>query len=435
MSQAIDFWNLLNLVQQYIAGQYAAVLTDRQKLPQLKAYIEKYLRDMDYIVESLTFDELSRKLYSEMAEYSILTPFLGSPDLEEINVNGWDDIALTYLDGSIVKLQEHFHSPQHAVDIVKRLLHNSGMIIDNATPIAQGHLPSNTRITALKEPVVDAEKGIAVSIRLLHPQKITKEELIRTEFATEEMMDFLSVCLRYGVSMVIAGSTSTGKTTLQNCLLGTIPDNKRIFTIESGSRELSLVKTKDGKVINNVIHTLSRPSDNPAYDISQEKLVIASLRYNPDITCIGEIRDLEAYTAQEASLTGHTVISTVHASGCIGTHMRIALLCQKKYPIDFNTSLIQAAQAFPLVVFVHKLENNQRKIMEIAECEITPNGERIYRTLYNYNITMNEIQGNNYLIKGYFNKPYTLSESLRRRLMQYGIPQDVLNRILKERDE
>ena len=45
--------------------------------------------------------------------------FLGSPDLEEINVNGWDDIALTYLDGSIVKMKDHFHSPQHAVDIIK----------------------------------------------------------------------------------------------------------------------------------------------------------------------------------------------------------------------------------------------------------------------------------------------------------------------------
>lgn len=47
--------------------------------------------------------------------------------------------------------QEHFYSPSHAVDIVKRLLHHSGMIIDNSTPMSQGHLPNNTRITALKE--------------------------------------------------------------------------------------------------------------------------------------------------------------------------------------------------------------------------------------------------------------------------------------------
>ena len=122
MAREIDFWTLLKLTQEYISQNYAAALTDKSKLGQLKAYIDKYLRDNDYKVENLTTKELIDKLYREMAEYSILTPYLGSPDLEEINVNAWDDIALTMLDGSIVKLDDHFHSPQHAVDIIKRLL-------------------------------------------------------------------------------------------------------------------------------------------------------------------------------------------------------------------------------------------------------------------------------------------------------------------------
>ncbi|HAN21678.1 MAG: hypothetical protein A2Y15_03695 [Clostridiales bacterium GWF2_36_10] len=138
-----------------------------------------------------------------MAEYSVLTPFLGADNLEEININAWNDIALTYLDGSIVKTKEHFHSPQHAVDIIKRLLHHSGMIIDNATPIAQGHLPKNIRITVLKEPLVDESEGITSSIRLLHTQRITRDELIRIEFANKEMIDFLCMCIRYGVSLVV----------------------------------------------------------------------------------------------------------------------------------------------------------------------------------------------------------------------------------------
>lgn len=117
MAKHIEFWTLLRLTQEYISQHYASALTDKNKLNQLKSYIDKYLRDNDYHVENLTTKELIDKLYCEMAEYSVLTPFLGSPDLEEINVNGWDDIALTYLDGSIVKLKDHFHSPQHAVDI------------------------------------------------------------------------------------------------------------------------------------------------------------------------------------------------------------------------------------------------------------------------------------------------------------------------------
>jgi len=284
-------------------------------------------------------------LYGEMAEYSVLTQYLGRDDIEEINVNGWDDIAITYVDGHIEKSAEHFYSPQHAIDIVKRLLHHSGMIIDNATPMSQGHLPGNTRITALKEPIVDDDRGISVSIRLLHPSRVTRKEIVSGGNATQKMIDFLCMCLRFGVSFVVAGATSSGKTTLLNALLTTIPDGKRIFTIEGGSRELSLLRMKDGIIINNVVHTLSRPSDNPAYDISQEDLVVASLRFNPDIVCIGEMRDIEAYSAVEASLTGHTVVSTIHASAADAAHMRLALLCQKRFPINFQTSLMQAGQA------------------------------------------------------------------------------------------
>lgn len=140
------------------------------------------------------------------------------------------DVAITYTDGSIKKVDEHFYSPQHAVDIVKRLLHHSGMIIDNATPMSQGHLPGNTRITALKAPLVDSDRGISVSIRLLHPSKVTREQIINSGSATDKMIAFLCMCLRYGVSFVVAGATSSGKTTLLNALLSTVPNNKRIFT-------------------------------------------------------------------------------------------------------------------------------------------------------------------------------------------------------------
>ena len=393
MNREIDFVTLLFMVQEHISSKYAATLTDTTKLSQLKSYIEKYLRDTAYSVEGMTDEKLCDKIYSEMAEYSILTPFLGRDNVEEININAWNDIAITYTNGKIEKVKEHFYSPTHATDIVKRLLHHSGMIIDNASPMSQGHLPNNTRITALKAPVVDDEIGVSVSIRLLHPSRVNRTQIIKSGNATEKMIDFLCTCMRYGVSVVVAGATSSGKTTLLNALLTTIPDGKRVFTIESGSRELALVrKDKKGKVVNNVVHTLSRPSDNEAYDITQEDLVVASLRFNPDIVCVGEMRDVECYSAVEASLTGHTVVSTVHASAADAAHMRIALLCQKRFPIDFKTSLMQAGQAFPIVVYTHKLENNERKIMDITECEILPNGERAYHTLFRFNITKNVIE-------------------------------------------
>lgn len=208
------FVSLLHKSQEYISENYAAALSDRSKVVQLRSYIEKYLHDSGFEVEGMTFRELSDRLYCEMAEYSVLTKYLGRDEIEEININGWDDIAVTYTDGHIEKAKEHFYNPQHAVDVVKRLLHHSGMIIDNATPMSQGHLPGNTRITALKEPLVDDDRGISVSIRLLHPSRVDMKALVKGGNATQKMIDFLCMCLRYGISFVVAGATSSTRCSL-----------------------------------------------------------------------------------------------------------------------------------------------------------------------------------------------------------------------------
>ena len=144
------------------------------------------------------------------------------------------------------------------------------------------------------------------------------------------------------------------------------------------------------------------------------------------------MRDVECYSAVEASLTGHTVVSTVHAFAADSAHMRIALLCQKRFPIDFKTSLMQAGQAFPIVVYSHKLENNERKIMDISECEILPNGDRVYHTLFRFNITKNEIVNGKYVTEGYFEQPEIMSDNLKRKLLQFGVPQEELNKFLRK---
>ena len=425
----IELSSLVPLCQSFIARNYSAAIIDKSKTEELKAYIGKYLYDTNYSVVGFDTKELVERLFEEMAEYSILTKHLADPDIEEININGWDDVALTHLDGRIEKAKEHFFSPTHAIDIVKKLLQHSGMIIDNAAPIAQGHLPNNTRVTALKEPIVDSDRGIAVSIRMLHPQRVDRESLLQTESITEEMLYFLEVCLRYGVSFVVAGRTSSGKTTLLNSLLGSIPDGKRIYTIESGARELSLIKRDgNGKVINNVVHTLSRPSDKEAYDISQEDLVMAALRFDPDIICVGEMRDAEAHSAVEASSTDHTVVTTVHGGGGRYAHRRIAFLSQRRFPIDMKISMQQAALAFPVVVFAHKLEDNSRKVMDISECVVHDDGELEYRTLYRYQINSNEYQDGRFHIIGEFIKENSPSDYLCTKLLRGGIPQEILHK-------
>lgn len=101
-----DLWKALEETQLYISKYYATALTDEDKHDQLKAYIEKFVLDNGYLVDGFTDEELVNRLYSEMVEYSILTPYLGASDIDEINVNAWDDVVLTYNKLSLARRAE-----------------------------------------------------------------------------------------------------------------------------------------------------------------------------------------------------------------------------------------------------------------------------------------------------------------------------------------
>ena len=62
MAKTVTFVTLLQMTQEYISQNYAAALSDKKKLGQLRSYIDKYLNDTGYTVEGYSSDELSRRL-------------------------------------------------------------------------------------------------------------------------------------------------------------------------------------------------------------------------------------------------------------------------------------------------------------------------------------------------------------------------------------
>lgn len=346
--------------------------------------------------------------------------------------NSWRDIEVQFSDGRTVKLDEHFDSPEHALNVIRRMLHISGMILDNASPMVLGHLSKNIRIAVLKSPVVDEDVGVAASIRIVNPQNMEKSDFVESGTATETMLDFLSLCVRYGISTCIAGATSSGKTTVAGWLLTTIPDSKRVYTIENGSREFALVREKDGKVINSVIHTLTRDSDNERQKIDQTNLLDYALRFNPDVVGVGEMRGAEANAAQEAARTGVAVLTTIHSNSCEATYRRMVSLCKRAVDMSDQTLMDYVTEAYPIVVFCKKLENKKRRMMEIQECEILPDGTRNYRPLFQYVITENRIEDGKFVIEGYHKQVNTISDSLAKRLLENGMPQTVIESLRRK---
>jgi len=418
------FPEILKEVQEHITRKYSLTLNDDPDNGRelVKTYIHKYLEDNKLGVADLARDELCDLLYGEMTGFSFLSLYLYRTDVEEININQWKDVKITYSDGSIVPCKEHFSTPQHAIDVIRRLLHKSGMILDNAQPVVVGHLNNRIRITVMGEGIIDKDKGVAASIRIVNPQKLSKEQFVDFGTATAEMLHLLELCYNHGVSICLTGATSSGKTTLMSWILSQVPANKRIVTIEQGCREFDLTcEDENGNVLNNVVHLATRFSDDPKQNITLVKLLETTLTINPDCIAVAEMKGSESMMAINAANTGHSVITTIHANSCADTYYRMVTLCKQANDMADDTLMGLATKAFPIVAFTKKLEDNSRRLMEITECEYLPDGNRKMRTLYRFQISENQVAGGKSRIIGHYEKVEPPSESLLKRLRENGM--------------
>lgn len=450
------FQDLLEDARTFMTQQYSEIMNNPNEqnkedlLSYLKQFVSQNVRSEEFIIldsdENSQFNEkdarvdsdkfnekLANQLYNEMVGYSFLTPYLSglNTDWEEININRWDDTKILFSDGSVRQSPHQFFSPEHANDIITKLLRASGTILNPAKPLVRGHLNNRIRITVIGSGVIDKDAGISVSIRFVNPKKLGKQDFIKGCMATEEMLDFLSAVFQYGISVALAGATGTGKTTVMSWLLSTMPDENRIFTIEHRTREFDLVKRdENGHVVNNVIQTVTRESDDPAQRINEQMLLEQALTFHPDHICLAEMKGGEAYETQEAARTGHSVITTVHAKSCAKIYDRILDLCSLKGNLGAEILSTFIVDAFPICFYIRKGKDNVRRITEICECILSPDGKRNLRTLYCWHTIKNRRENGRTIVDGYFEKVAALSNTLQQELRDNGMPEELLQRFV-----
>ncbi len=426
-SEELSYEQILEDVQRYFAENHAvAIAGEGDKGGELlQELMTQYLVKRRYTVEGLSTEELVERLYEDMAGYSFLKKWIYlTPGVEEVNINAYNDIEVIMNSGRSVKIPEKFSSPQHAIDVVRRMLSSCGMILDDTMPSVVGYLDKNIRISVDKTPIVDPDVGLNASIRIVNQQTVSKEKLLESGSATSEMLEFLTACIRYGVSVCIAGSTGSGKTTIMACLLSQVHNNRLLITIEEGSREFDLVRRdENGRIANSVVHLLTRPHENPALNINQDFLLERVLRKHPDVIGVGEMRSAaESLAAAESSRTGHTVCTTIHSNSCASTYRRMMTLAKRKYMMSDEVLMQIMVEAYPIVVYTKQLEDRSRKIMEIIEGEGYEDGRLIYRSLYKYEVADNTIDENGEPhVVGRHRKGDDISGNLRKRFLDNGI--------------
>ena len=152
------------------------------------------------------------------------------------------------------------------------------------------------------------------------------------------------------------------------------------------------------------------------------------LRKHPDVIGVGEMRSAnEALSVAESSRTGHTVVTTIHSNSAPATYRRMMTLARRKYDMDDEILMQIMVEAYPIILFTKQLEDGSRRIMQIIEGEDYIDGQLVYRTLFQYEITDNctDVSGKVSVI-GHHQKLTGISESLKRRMLDNGIAASAL---------
>ncbi len=407
-----------NVVSKNHADELSKVITSKDSAEVLKRLISSYVIKLNLLCAEIKENSaLCEKLYEDMAGFGFLTKYLYDPNVEEININSWEDVEVEYAGGDVEKIGDTFLSPTQSIDITKKMVALGGLVLDGSEPVQDSYMSQGVRISATISPVNDKEIGASASIRKQREDTFTADDMLNLGTCTKEEMDFVYLCLTSGISVAFAGGTSSGKTTDLNVFLNLCPEYYRIVTIEEGVRELRLIKRdENGRVSNRVVNWITCPSAK----VDSQRLVKASLRYHPHIIVPAEMRGSEALDAQEAARTGHTVATTLHANSAADAYARILSMCEQSGHVSSETRLAKnIVDAFPIVVYKKKMIDGSRKYLSIVEGISYQNDDFICNDIFRFR---NGGMGNNGKINGQHYQVGRISDKIADRMLENGAP-------------
>jgi P-type conjugative transfer ATPase TrbB len=241
--------------------------------------------------------------------------WLEDPSVVEVMLNPDGRLWIDRLAGGLVDTGERL-SPDDGERIVRLVAHHVGAEVHPGSPRVSAELPeTGERFEGLLPPVVAAP---AFAIRKPAVAVFTLEDYVAAHIMSAGQADTLRAAVEGRRNILVAGGTSTGKTTLTNALLAEVAKTADRVVLIEDTRELQCkapnlvaLRTKDGVA-------------------SLSDLVRSSLRLRPDRIPIGEVRGAEALDLLKAWGTGHPGgIGTIHAGSALGALLRMEQLIQE----------------------------------------------------------------------------------------------------------
>lgn len=377
-------------------------VVDKEKTKLLE-YIDKRLKilaiELGIEMSYESYKKIFYYLCRDFIGFNEVEPLLRDYFVEDIECNGANSsVYLVHRVYRNMRTNLVYRDIDELQSFVEKLAQRCGKYISYSRPILDASLPDGSRVNATYTKDITS-KGPTYTIRKFTKTPWTPPQLIAFGTLSPEILAYLWLLVQYQMNILIAGGTSSGKTTLLNAIAFFVPPESRVVSIED-TRELNLPR-------DNWLPSVARSATGVGNtgEISLFDLLRSSFRQNPDYVIVGEVRGAEASVLFQGMASGHSSISTIHADSVDTLIKRL-----ETPPIELSPTLLNVLDC--VCIMTHAIVNKEetRKLKEVVEIiNVTLDGIALTNTPFVWNALENEF---------YSKKNSKIFEKIRKR---YGI--------------
>lgn len=311
---------------------------------------------------------LADAVFAAMYQAGELQELLEDDAVENIDINGADEVWVTYADRrGKVRSRPVAASDDDLIDIVQNLGAYAGL---NARPFSVAspqldlRLHDGSRLSA----IMSAGQRPSVSIRRNRYPQMFLPMLVEFGTLDDQLAVFLQAAVLARHNIMVAGATDTGKTTLLRALINCIPPGERLITIEMA---LELGLRRHPELHPDVLEWEEvLPDSDGNGGISLDELVRRSRRQNPSRVILGEILGPEVVATLTAMSQGNNgSLSTIHARNASDVFHKLSTYSAQFAGLDVAVTHSLVAASIDFVVFIRKnpLQDGARCVAQVLE--------------------------------------------------------------------
>lgn len=317
-----------------------------------------------------TDDASLLRLFHDTIGWGPAQPYLDDERIQEVKIIG-DRIMVQEEGADFTLAPERFSSPRQALDRALVLASRLAVPLDRSRPQDTLPLAHGTRMHVTIPPCTPDGTAL-ICIRRGRRTAWTLDDILRRGACDEALFALLRLLVRARCSFLIAGETGCGKTALLEAIVNSWPGEPHVITIEDNTLEINV---RHAAWTRELVQTSLDPH---AFGRAAREV----LRQTPSLVAPGETRAAEAGAILAVAVSGHTVVTTIHARNALRAVSRLADCAAMPgaylYEGRRTNALEDICDNFHVVI--HLSRNNGRRYIDevvlLDGCEETATGLR-----------------------------------------------------------